>query len=92
MLNEISDRILAIQEKALAGDMVAVDCVLFWELAVGPGCSNAAAVIARDRFVQLYPEFRDVPDAPVVLPPPDDEQPDMTAVMSALMGPDKIAT
>ena len=62
-----------IQERALQGDVTAVDCILFYELATEKGQSHAAAVITRDRFLAMYPEFRDLPETPVVLPVLDED-------------------
>lgn len=73
MLNEILARLPTIQERALQGDNTAVDCILFYELATEKGQSHAAAVITRDRFLTMYPEFRDLPETPVVLPVLDED-------------------
>jgi hypothetical protein len=56
--------------------VAATECALFYELATEKGHSHAAEVITRDRFLVLYPEFRDVPDAPVILSPLDEDLPE----------------
>lgn len=75
MLNEILARLPTIQERALQGDSTAVDCILFYELATEKGQSHAAEVIARARFLTMYPELCDLPETPVVLPVLDDDLP-----------------
>ena len=75
MLNLISEKMAVIESRAEAGNLVAQDCILFYQLATEKGHSHAAAVIARDKFLLLFPEYANFQEAPIVLPPAEEEGP-----------------
>jgi len=85
MLNLISEKLQTIQDKATGGNPVARECILFYELATEKGRSHAAAVIAREKFLLLFPEYTNFQEVLADLPPAE-EDPQMGDAMSLAIG------
>ena len=82
MLNLIADNLPVIEDRASHGSQVAQECILFYQLATEKGHSHAAAVIARDKFLMMFPEYVNFQESPVVLPPVEEEGPPMGEALS----------
>jgi hypothetical protein len=82
MLNLIADNLPVIEDRARHGSQVAQECILFYQLATEKGRSHAAAAIARDKFLLLFPEYANFQEALVVLPPVEEDGPPMGEALS----------
>lgn len=76
MLNLIAEKLPIIESRAEAGNQIAQECILFYQLATEKGCSHAAGVIARDKFLLMFPEYADFQESPV-LPPAEEKGPSL---------------